>query len=190
MAARPREAQERRYPETFSDSTLCTWPRKMSSTRGHRMNKAEVLGRKIESVYSEALRCPFPYEDCGKLERIAPKSWEGFIPDLDLYFSYVAGYSSGAAHLHKEKPRDLTRIRRSLTTSFFEDQPKYRVFEKHITRSNTPELYRKLQVTEAVRRKLLDLLDLIRARPHPEKHARKRTRSTGHRKGPSPKVAG
>src|SRR5688572_25762057 len=85
----------------------------------HLVSQAEQL----DALYKQGLQGRFPYDDIRELFRKAGNAYEGFIPDLDLYFSTIVGYcswgkrilnwntSSGKKHLRIQVKAFSTAIR-------------------------------------------------------------------------------
>jgi hypothetical protein len=104
---------------------------------------------------------PFPYEGCRKLLAADDEGvYRALIPDLDSYFSEIAGYRSSAKRMPRW-PRDKvlgarSRVERSL-------QDRYPQYEKlnELRRQDAPDLYERLAQSERARTTLLRFLDLL-----------------------------
>jgi hypothetical protein len=123
------------------------------------MNKTlEEAADDLLHTYEEEFRMPFPYADCRKLRREGGDRYEGLIPDLDMYFSDIAGYCSWGKRILKWPKEKVLEVRERLSKSFFEKHPQYKPLEAMITESNTPSLYTRLIACEKLRLKLLEIL--------------------------------
>jgi hypothetical protein len=138
--------------------------------------RSEELAAEVKRLYEEEARLPFPYDGCRTLlegnedefEGFIPNldlyfedEFEGFIPNLDLYFMDIAGYcSSGTAIL--KWPEDKVREAQSrICLTFFELYPQYGVLKNFISESAAPDLYEDLMLYEEMRSKLLELFSRL-----------------------------
>jgi hypothetical protein len=133
----------------------------------------EENANELRRLYESELCTPFPYSDASKLRREGGELYEGFIPDLDMHFSDIAGYCSWGGKILRWPKEKIDEARERLSRSFFERFPKYDSLQVVINELDTPALYKELQLHERMRRKLLDLLEELanNIRPH---------RKTGH----------
>ena len=121
----------------------------------------EQMVDELLHLYEEKRRSPFPRTGCRKILRGSGDRYEGLIPDLDLYFSDIAGYCSwGRKILHWPKEK-VQEVKDGLGRSFFEKYPKYKPLEPMITESHTPDLHAKLRLYETMRTRLIELLNRI-----------------------------
>jgi len=109
----------------------------------------------------EDLGNPFPYTGCRKLLHGKGISYEGLIPDLDLYFYEIASHCGGIKNILKWSQERLLAAQTQLSKSFFERHPEYQPLEPMITKEDTPDLYSHLMAHEKVRRMLLELLNQL-----------------------------
>ncbi len=103
----------------------------------------------------------FLNDDCRYLLQNNHEQFRNLIPDLDLYLLNVAGYCGNSwrlLKLSKEKPQEIGG---SLTTTFFEEYPQYRLLEGQIDELNTPDLYERLALYEKMRSLLLEILSIL-----------------------------
>src|SRR5260221_6138942 len=107
--------------------------------------------------WCEADYTPFPYEDCRTLLALSPGEYDGLIPDLDLYFSTIAGYASSASRVHSWSADGLRQLRQDLASSFFEDHPEYELLQRDISDDVTPNLSARLRLYDELRIELLQL---------------------------------
>ena len=115
----------------------------------------------ITALYREVLsKGPFPYADCRFLLAQVNTDDEDLIPELDLYFSSIAGLASG---VHWRRwPLDkvekwLSYINRDPVLSC----PSLERYAPLITAETTPKLHRRLEVTDSVRRGLIPHLEAV-----------------------------
>ena len=123
--------------------------------------RSEELAAEVKRLYEEEARLPFPYDGCRTLLEGNEDEFEGFIPNLDLYFMDIAGYcSSGTAIL--KWPEDKVREAQSrICLTFFELYPQYGVLKNFISESAAPDLYEDLMLYEEMRGKLLELFSRL-----------------------------
>lgn len=112
-------------------------------------------------LYKEVRRAPFPYDGSRKLLRAEGARYDGLIPDLDMYFSDIAGYCSWGSRILRWQSEKVEEAKERLKQSFFEKHPEYRPLESLITESSTPDLHTSLTVHEAMRKKLLRILSRL-----------------------------
>ena len=115
-------------------------------------------GEQIEALYASSFRGPFPYDDCLWLADCIGKPSSDLIPELDWYFSSIAGYSSSASRLANRTPEELRAAERFLTKDFFLYFPDLNCYRHLIDKENTPRLYQRLIIAEQMRQGLLVLL--------------------------------
>jgi hypothetical protein len=83
---------------------------------------------------------------------------EDFATDLDLYLAGIAGYSSAPHRLLVRSQKELDQARDFLATAFFEQYPQYQPYRFLITSQHTPVLHEWLELAEANRKDLQELL--------------------------------
>jgi YxiJ-like protein len=120
----------------------------------------EAVAKNIQQRYATELLRPFPYKDCYKLRKLQPLAHD-LIPDLDLYFSFVAGYSASATQLKNRPTEELRAAIPKLQKSFFDTMPRYRKLQKYITPKDTPNLHEELRVINDVRQSLVILMSRL-----------------------------
>ncbi len=103
----------------------------------------------------------FLNDDCRYLLQNNDEQFRNLIPDLDMCLLNVAGFCSNSRRLLKLTKEILQEIQASLTTSFFEEYPQYRLLERQIDELNTPDLYERLALYEKMRNMLLELLSTL-----------------------------
>lgn len=123
--------------------------------------EAENLAVQVAQNYDEEDRSPFPYEGCRWLRREFAGELENLISDLDMWLSAIAGFSSGGQRLLNLPEDKVLSARGIMSLSFFDKHPEYAWLERHITESDTPDLYEKINLYEGMRRTLVALFDLM-----------------------------
>lgn len=113
----------------------------------------------IERLYLE-FRHPFPYADCRKMQVLAGDQAADLIPDLDAYFADLAGYCSRGSRIARMSPEEFLKMKKTVEKSFFEKHPQYEAIRKFITESDTPVLFRGLELSEQMRVALLNIFEL------------------------------
>lgn len=112
----------------------------------------------MEQLYRTELVRPFPYKDCRRLTRSIGKdigiTSSDLIPDLDIYLADVAGFASSATRLRGRPVEQLRRYLPYLELSFFEKHPVYRPLEGRVNADDTPDLFRRLRITNTLRKEL------------------------------------
>jgi hypothetical protein len=111
----------------------------------------------LEALGESEMR-PFPYEACRAVQR-ADARYATLIPDLDSYFSELAGYRSWGRRILSWPEEKVQDVRRRLEMSFGERFPAYR----DLQRSAGSELLKALETAERTRAVLLALLDQPRS---------------------------
>lgn len=109
----------------------------------------------LTALYKQSAQGRFPYDDIRNLFRKAGTSYEGLVPDLDLYFSSIAGYCSWGKRILNW---DTERRQKALTyasRSFFDRHPEYKSLMPFIEQS---ELSKQLDNIEEMRTTLLRVL--------------------------------
>jgi hypothetical protein len=119
------------------------------------------LIRELQSSYGEACDGRFPYEGSRNLLREGGGSYEGLIPDLDVYFSTIAGYCSWGEKILKWPQEKIVEAQNRIAASFFEKHPQYKPLEVAITETKTPDLFAQMVSHEKMRTRLLELLDRL-----------------------------
>jgi hypothetical protein len=123
------------------------------------------LFERITLLFQEACR-PFPYAGCRKLYALVGEEAKNLIPDLDLYFSDLAGYCSRGSRIVKMSARETSHAKKTASKSFFEIHPKYNSLRVFITETGTPDLFRELDLYEQMRVALLQIFDPMPESPY------------------------
>ena len=116
------------------------------------------LAQELEWLYRREFIHKFPYQDCFKLQKLHPRIAHALVPDLVVYFMFIAGYSSSATTLHQRPRVELRAALPKLKRSFYEACPNYKRLAKYITDSNTPALFHDLDVSDRLRLGLTTLI--------------------------------
>ncbi len=124
------------------------------------MSESEDLLSELDQL-DRRDRGPFPYDDC---RTVKAKDTEGvfahLIPDLDVYFSEIAGYRSSGKRILGWSEEKLDEARRRLTRTFFERYPMY-IALRDLRRDDAPDLYDRMHETERARVVLLRLIETL-----------------------------
>lgn len=120
----------------------------------------EEQADEILLLFRESCR-PFPYAGCRALIRDTGKAHEDFIPDLDLYFSEIAGYCSWGRKILMWPKEKLSEVQSILSRSFFEKHPQYQTLQSAVNKTETPDLYESLKLYEKMRGDLADLISRL-----------------------------
>ncbi len=115
------------------------------------VSQAEQLG----ALYKQSFQGRFPYDDIRELFRKAGNAYEGFIPDLDLYFSTIAGYCSWGKRILNWKAEQRQKALAYASQSFFDRHAEYKPLLPFIEES---ELRTQLDLTDEMRTTLVRLL--------------------------------
>jgi hypothetical protein len=115
-------------------------------------------GERIEAMYRSSFSGGFPYKDCIWLANHLHLPSEELIPDLDLYFGDIAGYSSSASRLLSRSYAELQTAEKILAKDFFQRFPELEVVRHHIGSEHTPDLFLRMDIAEGLRLALLQLL--------------------------------
>jgi hypothetical protein len=121
-------------------------------------SKDPELAQELERLYEREFIHKFPYQDCYKLQKLHPRIAHALVPDLDVYFSFIAGYGSSATTLHQRPNVELRDALPKLKRSFYEACPKYTRLSKYITDKETPALFHDLEVSDRLRLGLATLI--------------------------------
>ena len=114
----------------------------------------------IETTTKAELWGNFPHADCRWLHKHGG-THEGLNPDLDIYFSTIVGFASGATRLNQREPQQLQRYLKSLRMTFFERHPEHAFLESRINKQDTPELERHLRVANIIRLEILPIIERL-----------------------------
>jgi hypothetical protein len=120
-----------------------------------------MTGIQLEEIYVTHFRGSFPYADCRWLASHEGQPVEDLIPELDMYFSNIAGYSSSASRLGERPASVLRKARKTLALNFFETYPSCERYSGLITSEKTPKLYEQMRIAEQLRLELLEILELV-----------------------------
>jgi len=105
----------------------------------------------------ESDHAPFPYEGCRAVLTLSLGEFEGLIPDLDMFFSRIAGYASVVIKVDSWPASRFSRAEADLANSFFEEHPEYELLERDITDDLAPDLAEQLRFFEQLRVEILKL---------------------------------
>ena len=114
------------------------------------------LAAEVEKNYSSRFVGKFPYKDCYAIQKTYPKQAASIIPDLDEYFSFIAGYSSTATNLGTRSKDELRNAVPRLRTSFFDKHPEYAAIKMAIAQSEA--LSRKMDIADELRQDLVVIM--------------------------------
>ncbi len=117
------------------------------------------LAEEVEKHYGSGFVGKFPYKDCYALQKMYPKQTANIIPDLDEYFSFIAGYSSSATRLSSRSKDELRYAVPKLRRSFFDKHPEYAAIKVAIAQSET--LSRRMDVVDELRRDLVVIMERL-----------------------------
>lgn len=73
------------------------------------------------------------------------------IPDLDIFFSDLAGFASSPEMITTRPAEQIERYARVLRESFFARFPEHGAIAKYITQQATPQLFEQLSAAESIR---------------------------------------
>jgi hypothetical protein len=110
---------------------------------------------RLATLYKRSSESAFPYEKVRNLLQKAGVSSTSLIPDLDLYFSTLAGYCSWGKRLLTWDDEKVKKAKAYTTQGFFERHPEYSSLLPLIEKS---DLYHELEIYEEMRTALLALL--------------------------------
>jgi hypothetical protein len=122
---------------------------------------SQRLAASLEERYKTCLKVGFPYKDCRKLHRQNPSLTDRFIPDLDMYFSFIAGYTSSATSLAARPREEIRKAIPRLRLSFFETHPEYGPLQPFLTPQDCGTLYAKLHAADEMRHDLLTIMESL-----------------------------
>jgi len=124
-------------------------------------DEIKLKSSRVESLFKTEFIGKFPYDDCYKLQKQNPFLTKSLIPDLDIYFSFIAGFSSSATRLTKRSLDELQKAIPRLKMSFFDMYPSYVALRELINPTNTKKLYRDLHIADALRSSLIELIESV-----------------------------
>ena len=124
-------------------------------------NSTEELASALLHAYEEDLGKPFPYQGARKLRQEGGEVYEGFIPDLNMYFYNIASHCGGVKKILKWPKEKLQEAQEKLNQSFFDRHARYKPLEPLVTGANPPDLYACLMQHERMRIGLLKLLSRL-----------------------------
>ena len=120
----------------------------------------ERVATELNALYEEGCRTPFPYEGSRNLlQQAGPGNYDGFIPDLSLYFSTVAGYCSWGKRILGWEPTKIAKAKADLEKQFFDTYSQYKPLEMMMAQQDNADLLTKFTLHEKMRIQLLALLD-------------------------------
>jgi hypothetical protein len=114
-----------------------------------------VQAERLASLYKTNSESAFPYEKIRKLLQKAGISSGNLVPDLDLYFSTLAGYCSWGKRLLSWDDEKVATAKAYAIQGFFERHPEYGSLLPFIYQS---DLNQELDIYEEMRTALLALL--------------------------------
>lgn len=117
------------------------------------------LAAEVQKRYENDFVGKFPYKDCYALQKAYPQQTASLIPDLDEYFSFIAGYGSSATRLSARPVDELRNAVSKLNRSFFDKHPAYGPLEGAIAQTAT--LSRRMRVADELRRDLIRIIERI-----------------------------
>jgi hypothetical protein len=121
--------------------------------------RMEELIARVETLYKEAQGVPFPYQGCRKVLGKEKSPLDDLIPDLDLFFSDIAGYCSWGHRIVNWTPEEMRNAYTKMSRSFFEIHPKYNSIRSSISESEVPDLHQAMMRYDSMRKALLELLE-------------------------------
>ena len=122
-------------------------------------SRIEALGRSLEERYRSKMCVRFPYEDCRHLHKRFPSIADGLVPDLDMYFSFIAGFSSSASRLDERPYSQISSAIPRLRLSFFKANPQYNPLAREL---RTPECKRLFEALRDHDQARIDLLTIMK----------------------------
>src|SRR5437773_5099705 len=122
-----------------------------------------TLAQMIKQQYKQDCQTPFPLEDVRKLRSRDSENYVLLHGQLELYFSYIAGYASSADRLDRRSKAELIEAKNYLSQSFFERYPVLAGYREAITPEFTPNLFRDLARADKLRNEILVIIDSILA---------------------------
>ena len=126
--------------------------------------KKSRLATKIQQVFNERLRGPFPLEDVRSLRALDPDNITTLHGQLEKYFSCIAGYASSSVTLGRRSKTELFAAQEQLSRPFFEQHPELVLYKNGITPERTPKLFEELGVADKIRSDLLVVIaELLRS---------------------------
>lgn len=119
------------------------------------------LPERLEEHYKTELLGKFPLDDCRKLQIKEPVLKRELIPDLDSYFSFIAGYCSSATRLSRRPIGELRQAIPRLKRSFFDTYPQYAQVADSISAAETPALFELMRASDSARRDLIRIMETL-----------------------------
>jgi hypothetical protein len=119
------------------------------------------LAKGLAYLLKKDMEKPFPYSDCRKAAALVGLRPGDVIPDLDVYFSELAGYCSWDGRILKWPPQKIATVRKQISKPFFERHAQYRVLQRVISEAETPDLVRDLALHEEMRNTLIAVLEQL-----------------------------
>lgn len=124
------------------------------------MNDTKLMTQvaRLITLYQESSRTPFPYAGIRKIVQKAEGAYDTLIPDLDLYFSTIAGYCSWGQGVLSWDDRKVEEAKRYASQSFFDRHREYKSLLPLITEA---DLIHQLEIYEKMRVTLLELMSSL-----------------------------
>jgi hypothetical protein len=105
---------------------------------------------------------PFPYEGCRWLRSAIADRHDGLVPDLDMYFSEIAGYRSWGKKILTWSDEKIATVESRTARSFFGRFPAYAGLKPLLQVAEASDVRLALQNADRTREVLLQLLGEIR----------------------------
>lgn len=118
-------------------------------------NDLITQAERLSSLYREHSRTPFPYDSIRELVQQAGTSYNTLTPDLDLYFSTIAGYCSWGKGLLRWDDAKVEQAKAYASLGFFDRHQNYKPLVPLMRES---DLTKELDIYERMRTTLLVLL--------------------------------
>jgi hypothetical protein len=149
-----RDATEQSLLVTTTNPTVQHLSQFKARTMDENNPNYKLLAEKIEKRYRNDLVGKFPYKDCYSLQKKYPKQMTSIVPDLDEYFSFIAGYSSSATRLNERSKDELRRAVPELRRSFLDKNPQYALLK-----DDEEALSRQINIADELRLDLIIIME-------------------------------
>ncbi len=126
------------------------------------MNQIDLatIAKRLRAMYENSRLTPFPYQGTRELLLDADDEYQGFIPDLDMHSSTIAGYCSWGEGLLRWDKEKINQAQIRLDKGFFEKYDEYKPLESMITQ---PDLRNYIQLFEKMRTELTRFFEQLQA---------------------------